>query len=340
MSRSYEDIPVNDFLHVIENGKNEYQNKFFHDIDLGFILEWMSDFNPAINLTLATSGTTLQIKDLNGDVISSLDLSPAIALAMQATIVEINSDLANTKGRVTVNEAAISGIDADLDGFKYYPTGKPLVANISDDSFYLTVDNKYVLASSITGATLLADTEHYKRKNSTEQLHGERGADTASPFNSGGSGGGPSSKLDINDNFTLTVIDFLNDDRFECSNNGYPWTQQNLFTYNGVNMWSPSPVPDGATGSEYIKNISGKTIYFRLAGGWETEGASYDWLTAAINNWTILGPRGGHPEDYMLGSIYSLSDGDTLTFNYRKDGSGTAGKDRVGIIMYEVGGDI
>ena len=337
MERNYlEDFPIDDTEHKIVGGKSDYVNKFFHEIDLKYILEKL-DALTVDSITLTNDGLSVQLL-LNGEVQSTINLSQPVNGEIDEAKTALQHEIDLVKGRVTIVEADISAINDDLNGLKYYPAPTNLVGYKVGDELY-TDSGKYILANSDTGRALLADTDTYKIISYTKDLRGVRGADSVVPFSSG-SGNGPSSELDINDNFSLTVIDFLNDDRFECSNNGYPWTQQNLFTYNGVNMWSPSPVPNGATGSEYIKNVSGKTIYFRLAGGWETEGQSYDWLAAAINNWTILGPRGGNPEAYVLGSMYSLSDGDTLTVSYRKDGSGTAGKDRVGIIMYEVGGDV
>lgn len=70
MSRNYEDFPENEFKHCIENGHNEYRNKFFHDIDLAFILKWMSD----LNLELRVHDNMLQLL-LNGEVISEVPYS-------------------------------------------------------------------------------------------------------------------------------------------------------------------------------------------------------------------------------------------------------------------------
>lgn len=338
MERNYlEDFPIDDTEHKIVCGKSDYVNKFFHEIDLKYILEKLDELT-VDDIRLTNDGLSVQLL-LNGEVQSTINLTQPVTADINIAKVALQNEIDLVKGRVTIVETGITDLNTDLKGLAYYPAPTNLVGYKVGDELYTDLAGKYILADSDTGIALLADTDTYKIISYDKDLRGVRGADSVVPFSSG-SGNGPSSELDINDNFELTVIDFLNDDRFECSNNGYPWTQQNLFTYNGVNMWSPPYVPDGTTGSEYIKNVSGKTIYFRLAGGWETEGQSYDWLTAAINNWTILGPRGGNPEDYVLGSIYSLSDGDTLTVSYRKDGSGAAGKDRVGIIMYEVGGDV
>ena len=338
MERNYlEDFPIDDTEHKIVGGKSDYVNKFFHEIDLKYILEKLDEVT-IDDIRLTNDGLSVQLL-LNGEVQSTINLSQPVNGAINEAKTALQHEIDLVKGRVTIVEADISAINDDLNGLKYYPAPTNLVGYKVGNELYTDSAGKYILANSDTGRALLADTDTYKVISYAKDLRGVRGADSVTPFSSG-SEGGPSSELDINDNFALTVIDFLNDDRFECSNNGYPWTQQNLFTYNGVNMWSPSPVPNGATGSEYIKNKSGKTIYFKVAGGWETEGSSYDWLAIAINNWTIFGPTGGNPEAYALSNIYALPDGDTLTVNYRKDGSGTVGKDSVGFIMYEVGGDV
>ena len=74
MNRDYEDFPENEFKHVVEYGKNNYRNKFFHDIDLSFILEWMNDAEiQAGDYTLAISedGTLLQLLN-HGEVVSEV----------------------------------------------------------------------------------------------------------------------------------------------------------------------------------------------------------------------------------------------------------------------------
>ena len=45
MARDYKNFPVADFRHDIISGKNNYTNKFFHDIDLGWILNWIDQEN-------------------------------------------------------------------------------------------------------------------------------------------------------------------------------------------------------------------------------------------------------------------------------------------------------
>lgn len=72
----------------------------------------------------------------------------------------------------------------NLSGFKFYPTGTQLVALVADDSYYTDTNGKYVLADSTTGQSMI-DNVTYKALASTEDCHGEVGADTASPFSSG-----------------------------------------------------------------------------------------------------------------------------------------------------------
>lgn len=79
-------------------------------------------------------------------------------------------------------QGAVDEINDNLSGFKFYPIGTNLVALVADDSFYKDANDKYVLADSPTGQTLLADTATYKALASTEETHGEVGADTCSPF--------------------------------------------------------------------------------------------------------------------------------------------------------------
>lgn len=86
---------------------------------------------------------------------------------------------------MNATNSKVNTLDANLDGFKFYPTGTELVALVVDDSFYTDENGKYVLADSPTGHTLLADTATYKALASTEDCRGEVGADTATPFKGG-----------------------------------------------------------------------------------------------------------------------------------------------------------
>ena len=85
----------------------------------------------------------------------------------------------------TEEQVSIQQLTDNLSGFKFYPTGTQLVALVADDSFYKDANDKYVLANSTTGQTLI-DNVTYKALASTEETHGEVGADSASPFSNSG----------------------------------------------------------------------------------------------------------------------------------------------------------
>ena len=87
-----------------------------------------------------------------------------------------------TNTKVNALESDIDEINDNLSGFKYYQIGTELVAFVADDSFYKDVNDKYVLADSTTGQTLLEDTTTYKTLASTEDCRGMVGADTCIPF--------------------------------------------------------------------------------------------------------------------------------------------------------------
>ena len=55
MAHNYEEFPFRDFKHAIKEGKNTYRNKFFHDIDLGFLLKWMESIEGE-NYTIKIEG--------------------------------------------------------------------------------------------------------------------------------------------------------------------------------------------------------------------------------------------------------------------------------------------
>ena len=99
-------------------------------------------------------------------------------------------------GDINATNSKVNTLDANLDGFKFYPTGTELVALVADDSFYKDANDKYVLADSPTGQVLLEDTTTYKALASTEETHGEVGADTCSPFSK-------SKKIDISINNSI-----------------------------------------------------------------------------------------------------------------------------------------
>ena len=74
MAHNYEEFPFRDFKHAIKEGKNTYRNKFFHDIDLGFLLKWMENIEGE-NYTIKIVGNKLQLIDSTGTVVSEVDLT-------------------------------------------------------------------------------------------------------------------------------------------------------------------------------------------------------------------------------------------------------------------------
>ena len=74
MAHNYEEFPFRDFKHAIKEGKNTYRNKFFHDIDLGFLLKWMENIEGE-NYTIKITGNKLQLIDSTGTVVSEVDLT-------------------------------------------------------------------------------------------------------------------------------------------------------------------------------------------------------------------------------------------------------------------------
>ena len=74
MAHNYEEFPFRDFKHAIKEGKNTYRNKFFHDIDLGFLLKWMESIEGE-NYTIKIVGNKLQLIDSTGTVVSEVDLT-------------------------------------------------------------------------------------------------------------------------------------------------------------------------------------------------------------------------------------------------------------------------
>lgn len=99
---------------------------------------------------------------------------------------------ANVTDQVVSNKAYIDGVDEDLgeitdnlNGFKFYPAGTAIVGLVSDDSPYTDADGNYILADSTTGQSMI-DGVTYKSINSTIDARGKVGADSATPFKSGG----------------------------------------------------------------------------------------------------------------------------------------------------------
>lgn len=74
MAHNYEEFPFPEFKHAIKNGKNSYRNKFFHDIDLSFLLRWMENIEGE-NYTIRIIDNVLQLVDGDGQVVSEVNLS-------------------------------------------------------------------------------------------------------------------------------------------------------------------------------------------------------------------------------------------------------------------------
>ena len=206
MERNYlEDFPIDDTEHKIVGGKSDYVNKFFHEIDLKYILERL-DAVSADDIRLTNDGLSVQLL-LNGEVKSTINLTQpvntAIAGAIETAQTALQNEIDLVKGRVTILEAsmgaaeddidtletAVGTINSNLNGFKYYPVGTKIVGLVADDKPYKDANGLYVLAASTTGQTLLEDDTTYKQIDSTEDTHGKVGADTCSPFKGGGSEG-------------------------------------------------------------------------------------------------------------------------------------------------------
>jgi len=73
MPRDYTNYPERDFQHIIENMRNNYQDKFFHDIDLGFLVEALQDIDisKVASITYDEETYTLSILDTDGNVLAS-----------------------------------------------------------------------------------------------------------------------------------------------------------------------------------------------------------------------------------------------------------------------------
>lgn len=90
---------------------------------------------------------------------------------VQDAIDEVNDDLGD--------------VNSNLNGFKFYPAGTAIVGLVSDDSPYTDANGNYILAASTTGQSMI-DGVTYKSIDSIIDARGKVGADTATPFKSGG----------------------------------------------------------------------------------------------------------------------------------------------------------
>ena len=410
MERNYlEDFPVNDAQHVVENGKSNYSNMFFHEIDLKYILERLdalSNIATVDDLRLSADGLSV-VLSANNEVIDTVNLSTPIESKINEASTALMHELNLVKGRVTVLETHMTTAESDIDdlqanvnGFRYFPAGTDIVG-LLDDSPYKDTNGLYVLADSTTGATLLADTSTYKRIDSTEDLHGKVGADTCSPFkgdveldtlnvipttsaqsitpldpvkgwdevnvsavtsnidsniqaeniksgvsilgvtgNYSGGGGGDISSFTPFDTNNKTVININNDPRLRYSIvYGDGWSQQDKFTYDGVNMWSPNTVPAyvdrTVRNGISLRNNSDNNIYFKLVYKTNTSNNKNRlefYLDGSANNNRYYGVSEGESEVFCIPSYktwyLSYVSGDTPGPN-----------DNAGIILYEIGGN-
>ena len=95
MAHNYEEFPFNDIKHCITSGKNNYRNKFFHDIDLSFILEWMREVDP--------EGKDYTIRIVDEDKLELIDGSGAVV--SEVTIPGASAIIPEITANATVNAA-------------------------------------------------------------------------------------------------------------------------------------------------------------------------------------------------------------------------------------------
>lgn len=156
-----------------------------------------------------TDGTTTTFNVTNGSSIATIEKTATVGMVDTYTITltdgststfevtnganvtiddQLDDDSTNpvqnkvVTGAINGLSTAVGNISNNLNGFTYYPAGEvDLVASVSDDSYYTDANGKYVLADSHTGESLIDDIT-YKSLASNEDLRGEVGADTVSPF--------------------------------------------------------------------------------------------------------------------------------------------------------------
>ena len=73
MSRDYTDYPERESRHIVKNERNDYQDKFFHDIDLDFLLDAIMNIELE-GYTLNIVNNKLQLLDNDGDGVYSIEL--------------------------------------------------------------------------------------------------------------------------------------------------------------------------------------------------------------------------------------------------------------------------
>lgn len=144
-----------------------------------------------------------------------------------------------------------------------------------------------------------------------------------------------SAELEIQNPVSEQYIEFWNDDRFEITYNVYgAWSVQNLFTYDGHNMYSSPQITHSQKSEVYIKNITDNSILIKIPYKSETEGSDYDFGDIYIDNILIKTSIGGSAEG--ITNSFNIPSNSTLTISYRKDGSQSTGADNIGILIYEI----
>ena len=156
-----------------------------------------------------TDGTTTNFQVTNGSSIATIEKTATVGMVDTYTITltdgststfevtngdnvtiddQLDDDSTNPVQNKIVTGAIndivnnLNGIVNNLNGFTFYPAGEvDLVALVADDSYYKDTNDKYVLADSPTGESLI-DNVTYKSLASNEDLRGEVGADTVIPF--------------------------------------------------------------------------------------------------------------------------------------------------------------
>ena len=80
MARDYSDFPKDEFLHVVKNMHNEYQDKFFHDIDLGWLVKALQNINVDQIADIEYNDEThmLVFYNENGDVIAEVEFTATV----------------------------------------------------------------------------------------------------------------------------------------------------------------------------------------------------------------------------------------------------------------------
>ena len=95
-----------------------------------------------------------------------------------------NWNVTNANDALTSLKDDLNTITNKVEGIeRVYKAGEvELIALVSDDSFYIDSNGKYVLSNSDTGRTLLADTSTYKSLSSTDDCVGIVGQDIVTLF--------------------------------------------------------------------------------------------------------------------------------------------------------------